>query len=114
MSNQKFYTYLARRALFHAQGGICHICGGRLPRRYTSPASTLDHVWPQALMVLSSYELHKFLGNVLLAHDHCNTRKGDRLPTGCERIMLFLANRRLGLEESMTGQFDGRAPRFAA
>lgn len=94
---------LAKRLLWNAQGGKCHICGQGLPRRFRSPLLTLDHVWPKSG---SATMLCKYEGNVLLAHAKCNGLKGDRKPTGCERLMLFVVNRRLGYREHETQMWD--------
>lgn len=94
---------LGRRFLWNAQGGVCHICGQPLPRKMNSPKMTIDHVWPKSLIAtfLCTYE-----GNSLLAHAKCNGMKGDRRPTGCERLILFAVNRRLGYAEHQTQMWD--------
>lgn len=100
-----FYRTLAKRFLFQAQEGRCHICGQKLPERFGSPLLTIDHVWPA-----SKSEAHdKFRGNVLLAHLRCNQAKGDRLPTRGEVTALHMANRRMGLPVGETWFWDGQS-----
>ena len=77
-----------RRALFHAQGGLCAICGLEIVRSNRS----VDHVVPK------SRGGKNRVGNLVMSHPACNARKGDRPPTGCELIWLLAVNNRLEVE----------------
>jgi 5-methylcytosine-specific restriction endonuclease McrA len=79
-------TYLQQ--LVEHQGGICPLCGGSL---YLGGLS-VDHVWPRR----GAGRGMKY--NLVAAHQRCNHRKGDRLPTGCELVWLTAVNARLGIE----------------
>lgn len=68
--------------MLEAQGGFCGICGERLRR---SPS--IEHVVPRCRGGANA-------GNRIVAHTPCNFRKGDRMPTGCELIMLAAVNAR--------------------
>lgn len=88
-----------RKQLFHAQKGVCFICGGEKGEmewaRPSLPASlqpTIDHVIPKALRGYDGP------GNILCAHSGCNNDKGDRWPTGCELIWLLQVNVQLGFK----------------
>lgn len=84
----------AARQLWRAQGKCCPICGVlMLPvhARHPTRGWSVEHVWPR-----SRYRHHE--GNLLISHVECNNAKGDRDPTGCELIILALANARLGME----------------
>jgi 5-methylcytosine-specific restriction endonuclease McrA len=69
--------------MLEAQGGFCGICGARLKR---SPS--YDHVIPKC-------RGGKNMRNRIVAHIGCNFQKGDRMPTGCELIMLEAVNTRI-------------------
>ena len=71
----------------------CGICGERLGYRFVHGRVNwnLDHVWPRRFR-------HGHVGNIVLAHNRCNSAKGDRRPTGCEIIFLEVVNARLGLQ----------------
>jgi 5-methylcytosine-specific restriction endonuclease McrA len=69
--------------MLEAQGGFCGICGERLRN---SPS--FDHVVPRCRGGANA-------GNRIVAHTPCNFRKADRMPTGCEVIMLAAVNARL-------------------
>jgi hypothetical protein len=77
-----------RRAkqLAEAQDWFCPLCGGDL----RIGALSMDHVWPRATLGRGLQQNH------LAAHERCNHRKGDRLPTGCELLWLAAVNDRLG------------------
>lgn len=75
------------RVLWRAQGGLCAGCGGALSRYDRS----LDHVVPRSRSGADA------LGNVVLMHGRCNSRKGARMPTGCELVWLMAVNARLGV-----------------
>lgn len=62
--------------ILDAQGGFCGICGQRLRN-----GPSVDHVLPRCHGAGND-------GNRIIAHVPCNFRKGDRMPTGCELIML--------------------------
>jgi 5-methylcytosine-specific restriction endonuclease McrA len=98
-----------RRAYYHAQGGLCPICGKRLTKGRNARAnSTLvnwDHVWPRSRSAVGWDAQHQ--GGLLLAHVACNEAKGDRNPTGCEQLMLFATNRALGYAPHETAIWDG-------
>lgn len=88
--------------LHHLQDGICAICGAEIEVRQRQhyfddmlinyPLGNLDHV------VAKSIGGEIGLGNVVLTHSKCNTRKGNQPPTGCECIWLLAVNARLGAE----------------
>ena len=69
--------------ILEAQGGFCGICGARLRR---SP--TIDHVVPRSRGGKNMY-------NRIVVHNGCNFKKDNRMPTGCERIMLAAVNARM-------------------
>lgn len=92
---------LLRRTYYRAQGGCCYLCGKPLSPRFSSPKLTIEHVWPRSRAAAQTYD-----GDLLLAHSRCNGAKADRLPTGCERLMLFAVNRRLGFAEHETAMWD--------
>jgi 5-methylcytosine-specific restriction endonuclease McrA len=80
--------------ILDAQGGFCGICGNRLNR---SPS--VDHVVPRRRGGGNA-------GNRLIAHVPCNFRKADRMPTGCELLMLAAVNDRLGRDLRRPHQTD--------
>jgi 5-methylcytosine-specific restriction endonuclease McrA len=82
-SNRRRKSRLISR-LLGAQAGLCGLCGERLRR---SPS--IEHVVPRC-------NGGRNAGNRLAAHTQCNFRKGDRMPTGCELIMLAAVNVRIG------------------
>ena len=100
------YRKMAVTLLWLAQRGHCHICGEELPPIRRSAEISFDHVWPKAKVV--SYD--KDNGNILLAHAACNRGKADRLPTGCEIIMLHAANRFMRLNTGATSLWDNVRP----
>lgn len=75
------------RAMFLAQRGRCPYCGHPLQIAYIFrpnappaevPRSTnRDHIWPRRFRPGKTNDL-------VLAHVHCNTEKGDRHPHPCE------------------------------
>jgi 5-methylcytosine-specific restriction endonuclease McrA len=80
--------------LWKAQQGLCSICSQRLVRdeRFRDDTGwNLDHVYPR-----SRYARLGNRGNLLLSHIACNSAKGDREPTGCERLLLEAVNARIG------------------
>lgn len=80
------------RRLHQIQRGICAHCGKKmliqLPKGDPQRATT-DEVWPR------SRGGKRLLGNQVAMHRACNEAKADRLPNGCEIIMLHLVNARL-------------------
>lgn len=80
------------RRLHRAQRGICAHCGKpmriRLPV-YDRQRATTDEVWPRARGGM------RMLGNQVAMHRACNEAKANRMPNGCEIIMLHLVNTRL-------------------
>jgi len=71
-----------RERLYHAQEGLCSLCRGQI----SSPsAGTIEHVVPLALGGGNS-------GNRLLAHEHCNNKKGASPPTRRELDILAAVN----------------------
>lgn len=76
-----------------AQRERCGFCGRRVPPAgvYCSRANrpTIDHVIPR------SKGGTRRIGNILLMHEHCNRQKADRMPTGCELLMLAATNARV-------------------
>lgn len=77
------------RVLWRVQHRICALCGQ--PIRHARDVST-EHVVPRSAGGFWG------LGNIVGAHQPCNVRKGDRLPTGCELIWLLAVNARLGVQ----------------
>ena len=75
-----------QQVLAVAQRDRCGICGQQLNR-----AINVDHV------LAKSSGGHHGLGNIVAAHASCNAHKGNRLPTGCEIIMLVAACARLAV-----------------
>lgn len=78
--------------LFHVQKGVCAGCGKgmRLRGAQHQPwRATTDEVWPRARGG------KRLLGNQVAMHRSCNEAKADRMPNGCEIIMLHLVNARL-------------------
>jgi len=66
-----------------AQGNLCGICGIKLRRR-----ASFDHVVPRCRGGAN-------VGNRIVAHIACNNRKADRMPNGCELLMLDVVNTRI-------------------
>jgi 5-methylcytosine-specific restriction endonuclease McrA len=81
-----------RMLLWKLQDLKCASCGERafphLGRKHPR-ALTIDEVIPRAKGGKREY------GNQVVMHQSCNLRKGDRMPTGCERIWLEMVNARL-------------------
>lgn len=92
--------------LLQAQDKCCPICSGPIDHQIRQShghfSPTIDHVWPRHK---GKAETNR-LGNILMVHAICNTRKGSRPPNGCELLILFCVNRRLGLPEAQTAKFD--------
>lgn len=99
-----------RARLWEAQGGICFLCGKQMPEPPINMASipaalrlvSLDHVYPRARQ-----RWRGNTGNMLLAHEQCNSRKDERMPYPCEVLFLTAINDRLGVRLAM---FDGDRP----
>lgn len=80
------------RRLFNIQRGRCAGCSKPMCIRgsqYQMRRATIDEVWPRARGGM------KLLGNQVAMHRACNEAKADRMPNGCEIIMLHLVNARL-------------------
>lgn len=69
-------------SLMWAQGGLCYLCAA--PFSEDMPP-TLDHVMPRS-------GGGRDYGNLLLACEPCNNRKGARMPTRRESAILRLVN----------------------
>lgn len=93
-----------RQMLYTAQRGRCPICGRQLPAKVGSGKITFDHVHPKSRIASHEAQIHE--GNLLLAHKACNADKADRKPTGCELLMLFVANRKLCFAERHTEHWE--------
>lgn len=82
-----------RLILFHAQSGFCAGCGNKIrskPGRSNDPlAPTFDHVCPRSKGGKS------LVTNGLLKHRRCNAQRGDRPPTGCDRLWQIVVSARL-------------------
>lgn len=72
------------RQLFAAQRGFCAGCGCKMPPIgdpcLLQHVPSIDHVEARARGGADN------ISNMTLMHAICNSRKGDRPPTGCERI----------------------------
>ena len=109
----RFAMMMMRRQFYTAQQGRCGICRNRMKRNFHSPKISFDHVWPKAWAGASGDQ--KFLGNLLLTHESCNTAKADTMPTAEQVQFLFEVNRALGFHRSETAQWDVIAyPQVAA
>ena len=75
-------------SLLAAQDHVCYLCSDPFTR--DDPPSR-DHVHPRSRRGGEE-------GNILLAHDSCNGRKGDRLPTPRELRELARVNAKLALD----------------
>lgn len=76
----------ARGRLWDALDRLCGICGSGIE---ALDEVTYDHVVPRSKGG-GNY------GNLVPAHSRCNGEKGDRLPYGCELIMLDALNTKAG------------------
>lgn len=74
-----------RACLYRAQGGHCAICGRKLKSLLHV---TVEHVVPRARGGANE-------GNRVASHRRCNEAKGDRLPSGCERLWLIATNAKI-------------------
>jgi 5-methylcytosine-specific restriction endonuclease McrA len=94
LANVRLFQRDEMRAAYRVQGGICAICGGRMPPLddYHGNPPSREHVIPK------SWGGRDCLGNIVAAHHRCNMRKANRRPTGCELIWLQAVNARLGVE----------------
>lgn len=92
-----YFNRIRMAAFEEAQGGVCGLCGERFvpPNREHEVRwglrRSFDHVEPKGAGGPDR-------GNLLLAHQGCNNKKGGRPPTGCELIWLQLVNARLGVK----------------
>lgn len=91
---------LVRELLWEAQGQGCIYCDTQmLPhRRHRGHRyrDTLEHVWPRALGGVD------WPGNLALACDQCNNRKGERGPTSEQLDRLRQLNEVLGWPTVLT------------
>lgn len=76
----------ARARLWLALDKSCGICGAQIN---TLAEVTYDHVVPRSKGG-GNY------GNIVPAHSTCNTSKADRMPRGCELVMLAALNAKAG------------------
>lgn len=67
-----------------AQSGRCYLCGETVRLSHCN----LDHVLPRS-------KGFRTVNNTLVAHYHCNSLKGNRLPYPCELLHLEYVNPRL-------------------
>lgn len=81
---------LSNEQLHKLQGGRCYLCNGRFGAR-GARLPTRDHVVPKARGGRS-------FANILLAHAGCNTGKGNKSPTACQKLYLEIINIRAALE----------------
>lgn len=87
------------RRRWRAQYGVCYLCGKRLSTDILRPsrdlATTREHVIPKIALrkmyppKLQSTQAEKY---ILLAHNKCNNRKGERMPFACELLFLSITN----------------------
>ena len=91
----------ARILLLDVQDWCCAICGHRFLR--AQDRNFLGWMWPYAYEASIDHVIPKVrggfpgLGNIVLAHSRCNNRKGERTPTACECLWLYLVNLKLGI-----------------
>lgn len=79
-----------RPKLYEAQGGVCGYCGQKL---HGGPSGfPIGHVFPHS-RGMGNYR------NVVLNHLGCEQIKGNRLPRGCEVVMLMAVNAILGYDK---------------
>jgi 5-methylcytosine-specific restriction endonuclease McrA len=95
-----------RRALRSAQRSICAGCGEHLPsarrvKRHHPDYPTFDHFVPR------SQGGGRTLDNGLLKHRRCNQARGNRPPTGCDRLWRETVRAWLALR-SLTGADAGK------
>jgi hypothetical protein len=85
-----------RQALWDAQAGCCWICRvGMIPPgqrgKHNHPMrASLDHVWPRSV-----YGENGDFGLTLLAHQVCNSERGNKVPSENEIRVLVSTYRRL-------------------
>lgn len=86
----------ALERLIEAQEHLCGLCAKEIAKNWRQTGGALrasiDHVIPR------SRRGPDRLGNWLASHVRCNSRKADRMPTGCELIWLLAVNARLGVK----------------
>jgi len=72
------------------QAGRCASCGQPLTLENSDRGEcpTVDHVVPRARGGANR-------GNRVAMHGRCNNLKSDRMPNGCERLMLIVVNTRI-------------------
>lgn len=87
------------RKLCERWGWTCHICGWPIPHEWEEHAPnapSADHLVPQLKGGTRT-------GNILPAHQYCNSRRGDRETTSVSRI-----NMRRGFTRAMAEYEYGR------
>jgi hypothetical protein len=111
----KFKRSRRKRLQKELQGHRCYLCGqpfvddeafrflSTRERRKLGP--TEDHVMPKKHGGVIPW-------NILIAHQDCNSRRGDRMPHPCELIALAGVN--LGLRFKWTGRLAGGRRRRSA
>ena len=97
--------------MLNAQGGVCALCGKpvSLSYHYGSESATLEDVTPRKVIPKGT----RRHGNHLVTHAKCNSDKADRPPRPCEILLIWVVNRRLGVPEGITAQWDtvkGKCP----
>ena len=91
---QRLIHHGKRVLLWEFQKGFCGCCGEPIVHPRGIPVQlkdkpTIEHVWP-----ISRFPRRRSWGNIILSHWRCNSKKKDRLPTGCELIWLDAVNAR--------------------
>jgi 5-methylcytosine-specific restriction endonuclease McrA len=79
-------------SLWAAQDKRCGVCDSKMfpaTIHHECNGWTIEHVFPRS-------RYRGLVGNTFVSHRRCNQAKGDRRPTGCEILMLFVVNARLG------------------
>lgn len=80
-----------RSLLWRAQDGKCWICSQKMLNNGNKPESaTLDHLWPKSV-----YGHIGDFGLCLLAHQRCNSKRGNPRPTDDEIRQLIATYRRI-------------------
>jgi 5-methylcytosine-specific restriction endonuclease McrA len=93
LGNSTLGVGAAPKELKRAQRGCCYLCGRLVTLKY----ATFDHVVPKSRGGGS-------LANKLLAHKHCNGRKGNREPRPCELLYLRSINLKIAARRTSLGR----------
>lgn len=97
--------------LYDAQRGICASCGRRM---VPFGDCGLDHLLPSIdHLIARKSGGGDHIGNMVAMHRACNSAKGDRSPTGCERIFHHLVLARLDMHPLDMAWRNDRAPNTA-